>query len=276
LSGNNDTIVISGGAGGGGLAGMAATAFATTYTSGTIYLSEQANITINTSVNGASQYFRFSVAAGGGGVTLSRWMPFGHPWLGIVTLQMGDGTQFFQPWDLPTELRFSYLIVPVSISVSSSSNSSHGGTLSFGVGIFTNNASTLSVLHSTSSAFVWTNTSSNSINYLHGLRNLIIPWTTTITGSNYWMGIWSRTSTAGANWVTLQNVGISVGTAGTGAFSGPFGSLSNATNQWAYGFGSYSISTAGLRSTAAVSDIRGTGAGMERYPLVVIFERSTI
>jgi hypothetical protein len=46
----------------------------TTYTSGTVILSEQANITINSSVNGASQYFRFSCPApgAGGGIALAN------------------------------------------------------------------------------------------------------------------------------------------------------------------------------------------------------------
>ena len=53
--------------------GAAATAISgigasnSTYTSGTVIFSNQANITIGTSVDGASQYVRLSAGAGGGG-----------------------------------------------------------------------------------------------------------------------------------------------------------------------------------------------------------------
>ncbi len=61
LSGSSNSITIVGGAGGGGLGGLVVTN--TTYTSGTVYFSNLANVTITSSVNGASQYAQFSVAA---------------------------------------------------------------------------------------------------------------------------------------------------------------------------------------------------------------------
>ena len=63
LSGNANTIIISGPSVAGAQTGISGQGVSdTTYSSGTVIFSASANITLGSSVNGASQYVRFSVS----------------------------------------------------------------------------------------------------------------------------------------------------------------------------------------------------------------------
>jgi hypothetical protein len=62
LSGNSNTIIVSGPNAGGAQTGISGLAGSnTTFTSGTVIMSADANLTISSSINGASQYIKFSV-----------------------------------------------------------------------------------------------------------------------------------------------------------------------------------------------------------------------
>lgn len=118
LSGNNNTIVVSGGAGGAetqtGISGISQSQ--TMYTSGTVIMSEQANITINSSVNGALQYLRFSVAAPGGAGAARSYFNWPEVVANSSAVQISGSTKYLQPIEIPHDLSVSYARFPITLS----------------------------------------------------------------------------------------------------------------------------------------------------------------
>lgn len=180
-------------------------------------------------------------------------------------IQFGNGTAHFVPILMEAYGSFSRADMFVSASLSSSSNSSHAGTLSMAMGWFTRNGSTLSLASSGSVSAVWTNTSSNSQNNLIGVKQISLPINVNATPGDYWIGIWSLTSSANANWLTLSNV---CGSMQNSAFSGFFGAVANASNQSLLGLGEFSASSATLANSYAFSDLRGTASQQRQVPLM--------
>lgn len=263
------TITISAGAGGGGLAGIGASN--TTYTSGTVIFSGLANITINSSVNGASQYVQISAPnpGGGGGVTYSGYAPdiFGKE---QVAGQQGQGTFFVQPmWNTPA-FQFDRFVMPINFS--NTSNLSGSATVSFWVGIYTSNASTLSLLHSTShTTNVTMSGTVGSYSLYGGPRNYIIPWTSTIAPSDYWIGIGSRTTSGGAN----MSISQFLASQPNSVLSGNFGVASNATKGLILGNGFYSATTSAVPASIAFTQINASGS-LNRRPPTYFFVSNTL
>src|SRR3990167_2751756 len=84
-----------------------------------------------------------SVAAAGGGGTLQHWVPFG-----LATSSkniFGNGTAQIAPFEACNHVTATILRHIISMSLSTSSNSSHAGTLSMSAGLYTLNGSTLSL-----------------------------------------------------------------------------------------------------------------------------------
>ncbi|MGH2621608.1 MAG: hypothetical protein ACRDHG_13735 [Anaerolineales bacterium] len=243
-----------------------------------VYLAGGNNITLSQSTDANHDVtVTISAGAGGAGNTISGFLhPPGIP-LGNINIQVGNGSLFLSPMILEQDLAFDRVLIPIHVSISSSSNSSHGGTLSMAVGIYTRNASTLSQLASASRTQAWTNTSNNSLASLTDIRHFSIGFTTTLTlGASYWVGVWSRTSTVNANWASISQRGFSAGTTATQAFRGYFAAASATSDQPMLGFGSHSATSAALHASAAFSDIQGTAVGINRFPVIVQFASSTI
>jgi hypothetical protein len=237
------------------------------------------NVTLSGSTNPGVMTVSVSAAAGGGGggVTMSQTAYPAWPIANALYTQIGNGSAFFYPMALAAALQFDRVILPIAVTVSTSSNSSHAGTLSMEVGIFTRNGNTLSSLATASRTQAWTNTSNNSLASLSGARHFSIGFTTTLEATReYWLGVWSRTSTANANWISLSNLGQSVGTAATSNFLGNFAEASNASKQFVLGSGHHSASSSRLHASAALADLRGTVAGWDRFPPTVVFASGTL
>ena len=83
-----------------------------------------------------------------------------------------------------------------------------------------------------------------------------------MSGSNYWIGIITRTTTGGAN-MTFGNLANSQ-LAST--MSGYFGSGSNSTNGVRLGVGVYSATTSGLPSAISLTQINGNSSAFLRKP----------
>ena len=126
-----------------GVAGIVASGTATTF-QGNLVLSGGSNITLSTSGNATAGSIIIVGASGGaGGATLSQWMA---PGFGFSTFsQMGQSSLVFFPAQLQQNGIFSRADFFGSQSVSTSSNSSFGGTISLLAGIYTRNVSTLSL-----------------------------------------------------------------------------------------------------------------------------------
>jgi hypothetical protein len=138
--------------------------------------------------------------------------------------------------------------------------------VSFWVGLYSRNGATMSLAHSTSISGGVTNSGTvGSYSLVSGYRNVTVPWTTTITQGDYYIGVLSRTTTGGAAGMSMsQLLASQINT----NFQGIFGSSQNNSMQQAPGAGSYSATTNDLPSSVAFTQIIGSGSLAQRSPFV--------
>jgi hypothetical protein len=208
-------------------------------------------ITLSQSTGGASSA---TITINGPQATLNLWNPY--PGMGVAPFAMQNATLRFQPMEVEQFVSATVLRHLGSFSVSSSSNSSWGGTISIHYGIYTKNVSTMSLASSGSVTYAFTNTSSNSFNNLHGQRNFSVPINLSMTPGDYFVGHIVRTSTVNANSWTMSNV---MGSVTNAAFSGEFMIVTSNSNQRALGLGIYSVSVSTLPTAVGFSELTGSG-----------------
>jgi hypothetical protein len=270
----NGSIVVSvpaGGGGGftGGMSNLGNTAGTTGLVSNRLALVGSQGITLSQSVNGASATLTWL------GPVISSTEPMSNQG-SLGAINAGNGTLWVLPVAIPAVLEMDRIIGMVAPTVSSSSNSSHGGSIWLAAGIFTQNAATLSLLVSSSTLYAWTNTSNNSTQVLSGgIRIISTPLSTTLQPGQYWLGYVSQTSTVNANWFTVSYLAASRLNTN---YSGNFMSSTDNSQQMMLGWGSYSATTAGsqMPSSMAFSNIRHEGAVLWRSIPSVILARSTV
>lgn len=285
---SNGSIQISaatGGTGGGG-GGIALANSQTTYTSGTAHLSGAGAISVisttgqsyilsapgSSSISGTGQ-----VSISVNGSTISIGVPNGetrsfyNPYSGIpmVAGQAGQGTLNIHPNDFPN-ITFDRIYMPINNTNSSNSSGSH--TLSFWVGLYTRNNSTLSLVMSASQSYTIVHSgTAGSYSLYSGMRHVSIPLSSSLSEGLYFVGIVSRTTSGGANGSYSQFVASNINS----NFLGHFGSSHNTTYQFRPGIGVYSVTTSGIPSSIAISQLRGSDSQGLRPP-VLIFANSTI
>lgn len=236
------------------------------YSNGSIQLSAPATSSLSAtgilsiSTNGST------ISLGVPGGTVSFWSPYDDAQ--TTASQIGNGSVFVQPaFNLHGNVSFSRLDLLASMSISTSTNSSHAGALSFNVGFYTRNGSTLSLATSASQSYQWTNTSNNSEASINALRRFSVPLSANIVdGSDYWIAIQSRSSTTNANWFTASNARVTVA---TNQVAGLIGEATNITKQLAPGFGLWSTTSTALPASIAFGDIRGIGSGVANNALPI-------
>lgn len=202
--------------------------------------------------------------------TLESWGP---QFLASSTVnqQIGNG----QIWVVPAQANMYATATRadhhINMSISSSSNSSHAGNISFWVGVYTRNVSTLSLASSGSTYHQWTNTSNNSMGSISSHRRLTAPINMNITPGDYWVAMFTRTSTTNANWFTASNAVMSLGM--SNQLMGVIGQASNNTHQLRPGMGLYSATTNAMPASIAFSQISGAGAtaSASKLPPVIHF-----
>jgi hypothetical protein len=221
------------------------------------------NITVSEStVAGGPNTLWLSAPAGGGGATLSgSWI---HPPGGnSATVQVASVNHVWFPWLVQQNLSISRINHFIWLSLSTSSNSSHRGTISFEIGIYTRTGSTLSRASSGSQSYAWTNTSNNSTANLSNLKMVSIPVNANLTPGEYWIAFKSTTSSGNANWFTASNLAVSYFGLN---FVGSFLSASNASNQVYPGWG---LNSQGLAASVAFSNITGANNATQlRIPVL--------
>ena len=196
--------------------------------------------------------------------TNSIWENFARG--ALAAQQAGQSTIIIQPMALQGFLSATRVGLLHTISVSTSSNSSHAGTLSINVGIYTNNASTLSLASSGSTNYQWTVTGSTSSVSVAGLKLISVPLTVNMTPGDYWIAYFSRTAVGATAWYTASNMVLS---GATSNFDGYFGSNTNATQQMIPGLGFYSVQTAAFPNSIGFNQITGSNsAGHLRQHIV--------
>ena len=183
---------------------------------------------------------------------------------------VGQGSLIFDPIDLANAVQFDRFGLMMFNSNATNSSGSH--TLSFWIGLYTRSISTLSLFQSTSTTIAVTHSgTAGSYSLYSGVRQLTIPFTTTLSANAYWLGVVSRTTSGGANgsYSQLQQSNLN------SDYRGFWGSAVNATNQISVGQGLYTVTTTGLPGSVAFSQINGTAAVAFRPP-VVIFQSGTV
>ena len=184
------------------------------------------------------------------------------PGLGASSfLQHGQSTLVMFPAILQQDASFSRMDLWGSVSVSTSSNSSYQGTLSLHAGIYTRNASTLSLASSGSVSYTWNGTGTTSSGSLVGLRDFTLPINAVMTPGGYYIGVLSQSASTNANWVTISNLQL---VAFPNAYSGLFGGASNASIQFVPGLGVFSAQTAALPTAVGFSDLLASSASTAR------------
>lgn len=244
------------------------------FTNGSIQLSAPATSSLSAtgilsiSVNGST----ISIGVPPQGYTESGFNPYAD--LPFTNSQIGNGTLVFDPNLVPS---FQYDRVLLPIMNSNATNSSGSHSLSFWVGLYTRNASTLSLLGSTSRSTAVTHSGTvGSYSLFSGIRHITIGSTTTLSAGRYWMAFVSNSSSAGADGSysnIMQNVPPTVGT--TYNFNGLFGVAQNNTQQFTLGQGFYSATTTGMPASIAFSQINGVTAGAENQQFIM-FASSTV
>lgn len=225
-----------------------------TATSGTIVFSNSNGITFG--MSGSSQ-----VTASFGGLTVSQFYPgSAASW---STASFDQSVLHIHPVTVPNVV-FSVFAAPMSFAQASDATATVNLTISFG--IYTQNVSTLSLLHSTTMAVSATITGTASSSLYNGGRLISTGWTSTITQGQYWAAMLIRsqaTTSAGGGTINLVPI---IGQ-NTIALSGVWGAASNASQQVGLGHGAYSAITQSLPAAIQFSEIEATVAQALRLPI---------
>ena len=180
----------------------------------------------------------------------------------LVAGQQGQSTLHIQPYIMPS-VQFDRVVLPIVMSNATNSSGSH--SLTFRVGIYTQNGSTLSLASSTSSTVAITQSGTQGVYSTYGgIRQFTIGWTNTLQAGHYWLGVLSATTSGGANASFSQMLVSQLNS----NFSGIFGAASNTSNQLTQGLGIYSAQTSDLPSSIPYSAIRGTASLNLRQPAI--------
>ena len=245
------TIVVSGANAGGG---PNIAAGGSTITSGTVVFSNGNGVSFG--LNGSTM--TASIIANN---TYDGWPPYAD--LPMVAGQQGQGTLYIEPEHCPFYFQDR---VGVPVAYSNATNSTGSVTLSYWMGFYTQNVSTLSLASSTSfsTAFTFSGTVA-SYSLYSGMRLLTFPWSLTVNEQELYIGHLSRSTTAGANASISQMLVSQVNS----NFVGFFGASHNTTQQFTQGQGVYSATTSGLPNSIAFSQIRGSDSIALRAPAVM-------
>lgn len=260
LSGNSNTIVIQGAAGGPGGGGVQIAAGGSTISDNTVVFSNANGVSFG--LNGSTM--TASIIAN---QTYDGWAPYAD--LMMVAGQQGQGTLYMEPEHSPYYFQDR---VGVPVAYSNATNSTGSVTLSYWMGFYTQNGSTLSLSASTSvtTAFTFSGTVA-SYSLYSGMRLLTFPWALTVPEGEIYIGHLSRTTTAGANASISQMLVSNVNS----NFVGFFGQSHNTTQQWTQGQGVYTATTSGMPNSIAFSQLRGSDSNNFRAP-AVMFINSTV
>ena len=267
LSQNGNAVTISGANGGGagftaGMSNIGNTSGTTGMATNQLVFAGGDNITLSQSTGAGGNTITISGGGGAGNTTFATmWFPYNE---GVnVAGQAGQASLGFVPVPTPSvgeEVQVDRVVFPVYFTNASNTTGSLSASLWFG--LYTRNDSSLSLAHSQSTSVSLGYAGNNSSASQRGIRLLTMGWSTTIPDGRYFVGIVSRTTTAGAN-ATLSQMLVSQLNSNV---SGMWDEASNATVQWPIGIGYYSATTSAMPGSVAFSQLRGSNSLAARPP----------
>lgn len=256
---NGVALSLSAGAGGGG-GGVQIADGASTVSNNTVVFSNANGVSFG--LNGSTM--TASIIANN---TYDGWPPYAD--LPMVAGQQGQGTLYFEPEHCPYYFQDR---VAIPVAYSNATNSTGSVTLSYWVGFYTQNVSTLSLASSTSFSTGLTFSGTvGSYSLYSGMRLLTFPWTLTVQEREIYIAQLSRTTTGGANASVSQMLVSQINS----NFVGFFGASHNTTQQWTQGQGVYTATTSALPNSVAFSQIRGSDSNAMRAP-AIMFVNGTV
>lgn len=186
-----------------------------------------------------------------------------------VAQSHGNGTVILNHVGVGNPLQFDRAHIRLVNTNSSNSSGSH--SISVYVGLYTRNASTLSLLWSASRSTALTQSgTAGSYSLYSGMRLFSIGGTTTIQPGDYWAAMVSSTNSGGADgsysMMCVSNTNSN--------FVGHFGSSHNTTYHIRLGQGYYTAATNGLPGSIAFSHIRGSESAAQRFPIMGFISQS--
>jgi len=166
-----------------------------------------------------------------------------------------------QPMYAPN-VSFDRLVFPLVIT--NATNSTGTITVSLGFGVYTRNDSTFSLLSSTTASFAVTFSGTLSNSTYTGIRLATIGFSGSLPEDQYYVGIWSRTTTGGANGSASQYLASQVNS----TFAGFYGSSIVASRQYTRGLGVYSATfSTNLPASVGISQLQGSASVVLRQPI---------
>jgi len=252
---SNGSVVISVPSGGGGLSNINVSAGTT---------SNNLSNVIFSNANGLSFGLDGSTitASGDGNVTYKGFNP--NPNMIQAYVAQGAGTLHVQK--MPSAPNFTFDRVVMGLQYSNATNSSNSCTVSLSFGIYSLNVSTLSLIGSNSTSFNISNSgTAGSYSLYSGARLITLGMSSSLSAGDYYIGIWSRTTTGGGAGMTINQIGRS---ALNSVFAGQIGLANNASYAHEMGLGVYSasFSTAMPSAMSMTQLINGTATVVQRQP----------
>lgn len=241
-----------------------------------------------------------SVNAGGGGNVFSSTVIGKKFNWAQTSASLGQNSIYIFPEAVNASIVASVIKIPVAITVSSNTSASRqvGYTAQFGV--YTRNATNSTILnrlYSTSYTLavsfnsnasmglsiitaVGNSTSYNSVtsssaglnlsSIVHGVREFIMPWNTTLNPGEYWFALMNSSSSAGGAIANAFSASYIVATSVTNAAMGVATSnVSNFNLGRNIGMGSYSATSAALPAAISMTQINRTAINPVIYMLSV-------
>ena len=189
--------------------------------------------------------------------TLQQWVPLDYG--GASTMQqIGQSTLKVFPGILEGPGSFSLIDAYGSVSqvTNGPGNAQFSGSMSIQIGLYTKNASSLSLATSGSQSFSWAANSGASLASYTGLRHFTVPIGLSMPSGNYWIGFLSMTTFSSKDNCSISNFGALIAP----AWVNDFGTAQNATHQFMPGLGHYSVQTAALPGSMGFSELVGSAS----------------
>lgn len=177
--------------------------------------------------------------------------------------RVGQGSVAVLPVTLPP-LVVNRVNFPISYS--NTANSSNSFSVSMALGFYSLTGQSLSLSTYVSTLMTTVNSgTAGAMSLWMGVRNMIADGDFTISSGNWWLGVYSLTSTSGGAGMTMSQMMI---LSDTYVLSGILGGSAAASANVMHGAGVYSTTLSGLPISMALSHIYGVSSAHRRFPMV--------
>jgi hypothetical protein len=200
-----------------------------------------------------------TISIGAAVTQMSFFQPLGAFQNTTVT-QNGNGSVQVYPVVHPFPFTATRADIMASLSAAVLAVSTQEQTISMYVGLYSLNASTLSLASSGSQSYAFTNSSNNSNASITGIRRFSAPINVNYTGGfDLFVGVMTNTTFVNTNGISISNVVMPIGPGPQ--LQGLIGQVPANSMQFVPGQGIFSTTSAAMPSSMALTAISGAGSG---------------